>query len=117
MGALNPSGDLIVETAAWRDWMFEQRAPERRSPYPPFVQKIGNIVNQGMFPGMMGGMGGGLALNQLLVVMDGIDNPPFMRRVFTNKMNSSLDAIFFVPRRVGRVWGIILSLALRSAAP
>ena len=28
-----------------------------------------------MFPGM-GGMGQ-LALNQLLVVMDGIDNPPF----------------------------------------
>ena len=25
--------------------------------------------------------GGGLALNQLLVVMDGIDNPPFLRRV------------------------------------
>ena len=33
-----------------------------------------------MFPGGMGGMGG-MALNQLLVVMDGIDNPPFMRRV------------------------------------
>ena len=26
-----------------------------------------------------------MALNQLLVVMDGIDNPPFLRRVFTNK--------------------------------
>ena len=38
------------------------------------MQKVGNIVNQGIFPGMMGGMGGGLALNQLLVVMDGIDN-------------------------------------------
>ena len=46
---------------------------------------INNIVNQGVFPGMMGGMGGGLALNQLLVTMDGIDNPPFFRRVFTNK--------------------------------
>ena len=112
MGALNPSGDIIVESAAWRDYMFEQRAPERRSAYPPFVQKIGNIVNQGMLPGMMGGMGGGLALNQLLVVMDGIDNPPFLRRVFTNKLNATLDAIYFVPRRVGRVWGIILSLAL-----
>ena len=29
--------------------------------------------------GMMGGMGGGLALNQLLVVMDGIDDPPLMQ--------------------------------------
>src|SRR5437667_1206176 len=33
-GALNPSGDLICENAAWREWLFEQRAPERRSPYP-----------------------------------------------------------------------------------
>jgi len=44
-------------------------------------------VNQGMFPGM-GGMGGGLALNQLLVTMDGVDNPPFFRRVITSKVNS-----------------------------
>src|SRR5262249_15031957 len=31
-GAINPSGDLIIESRAWRDRMFEQRAPERRSP-------------------------------------------------------------------------------------
>ena len=48
-------------------------------------------------------MGGGLALNQLLVVMDGIDNPPFMRRTFTSKLNTMLDASFIVPRRVGNV--------------
>ena len=55
-----------------------------------------------MFPGGMGGgMGGGLALNQLLVVMDGIDNPPFMRRTITSKTNTMLDASFIVPRRVG----------------
>ena len=47
-------------------------------------------------------MGGQLALNQLLVTMDGIDNPPFMRRVFTNKTNTFLDAIYIVPRRLGR---------------
>ena len=102
LGAINESGDLIIETRAWRERMFEQRAPERRSPYPPWAQKIGNIVNQGMMPGMMGG-GGQLALNQLLVVMDGIDNPPFMRRFFTNKINSFLDAIYVMPRRLGRV--------------
>src|SRR5213075_1349629 len=66
-GAKNPSGDLICENQAWREWMFEQRAPERRSPYPPWFNRLNNIVTQGMFPGMMGGMGGGLALNQLLV--------------------------------------------------
>ena len=52
-----------------------------------------------MFPGGMGGMGG-MALNQLLVVMDGIDNPPFMRRMLTNRTNTLLDASFIVPRRV-----------------
>ncbi len=100
-GAVNPSGDLIHETRAWRDWLFEQRAPERRSPYPGWYTKsanfVNNIMNQGIFPGM-GGMGGGMALNQLLITMDGIDNPPFMRRVFTNKLNSFLDAIYIVPR-------------------
>src|SRR5438132_5907558 len=28
-GALNPSGDLVLETRAWRERLFEQRAPER----------------------------------------------------------------------------------------
>ena len=102
-GAINPSGDLIIENRAWRDYMFWQRAPERRSPYPAWAHKIGNLVNQGIFPGM-GGMGQGqLALNQLLVTMDGIDNPPFFRRFWTNRINSFLDAIYIAPRRIGRV--------------
>ena len=109
-GALNPSGDLIGESAAWRDHLFNLRAPERRSPYPGWVNKVGNIVNQGIFGGMMGGMGGGLALNQLLVVMDGIDNPPALRRFRVNRVNSFLDAIYVVPRRVGR-------FSLRLPAP
>jgi ATP-dependent Zn protease len=101
-GAINSSGDLIHETAAWREHMFNLRAPERRSPYPPWMHKMVNIVNQGIFPGMMGGQGQ-LALNQLLVTMDGIDNPPFFRRFFTNRINTFLDAIYIVPRRIGRV--------------
>jgi len=100
-GAQNPSGDVIVESREWRDYMFELRAPERTSPYPAWMQKIGNIVNQGIFPGMMGGQGQ-LALNQLLVTMDGIDNPPFFRRFFTSRVNTFLDAIYVVPRRIGR---------------
>jgi hypothetical protein len=55
-----------------------------------------------MFPGGMGGMGS-LALNQLLVVMDGIDNPPFGKRVMTNRINTTLDALYVVPRRLGPV--------------
>src|SRR5437763_9239180 len=102
-GAVNSSGDLIHETAAWRQHMCNLRAPERRSPYPPWMHKMVNIVNQGIFPGMMGGGQGQLALNQLLVTMDGIDNPPFFRRFFTNRINTFLDAIYIVPRRIGRI--------------
>jgi cell division protease FtsH len=100
-GALNPTGDMILETRAWRERLFNQRAPERRSPYPPFVQKLASIVNQGVMPGMMGG-GGQLALNQLLIVMDGVDNPPFTRRVLTNKINGLLDASYVIPSRIGK---------------
>jgi ATP-dependent Zn protease len=97
-GALNPSGDLILETRPWRDRLFEHRAPE---PVTRPAGRVRSIVNQG-FPGMFPGMGGGgLALNQLLVVMDGIDNPPFFRRVTTNFLNSLLDACYIVPRRIG----------------
>jgi len=102
-GALNPSGDVIVESPAWREYMFRQRAEEPRGAYPAWYTKLANLVNQGIFPGMGGG--GQLALNQLLVTMDGVDNPPFFRRVTTNKLNSFLDAVFIVPRRVGKRWG------------
>jgi ATP-dependent Zn protease len=101
-GAINSSGDLIVESRAWREHMFELRAPERTSPYPAWMTRVGNLLNQGILPGMMGGQGQ-LALNQLLVVMDGIDNQPFMRRVVTNRVNSLLDAVYVIPRRVGHV--------------
>jgi cell division protease FtsH len=111
-GAINASGDLIHETPAWREHMFNLRAPERRSPYPGWMRKPLDIVNQGAFPGMMGGGGGQLALNQLLVTMDGIDNPPFFRRFFTSKTNTFLDAIYIVPRRIGR-----LSLRLPKPRP
>src|SRR4051812_15269276 len=107
-GAINPSGDLIIENREWRERMFESRAPERTSPYPMWMQKVGNIVNQGVFPGMGGGARGQRALTQLLVVMDGIDTPPFLRRFVTNKINTFLDAIYFVPRRIG-----LVSLRLR----
>src|SRR5581483_1604140 len=111
-GAINPSGDLIVENPAWRDYMFAQRAPERRSPYPTWFNRLNDRVNQGIFPGMMGGMGGGLALNQLLVTMDGIDNPPFFRRFYTSRINSLLDAVYVVPRRLGKTSGRIFAIAL-----
>jgi SpoVK/Ycf46/Vps4 family AAA+-type ATPase len=95
-GSLTSTGDLVLETRAWRDKLFAARMPERR---PSGLSRFGAIVNQA-FPGaMMGGMGQ-LALNQLLVVMDGIDNPPFTRKLFTNRINTFLDATYIVPRRV-----------------
>ena len=107
-GALNPSQDLILETRAWRDRLFEARAPESR---PQKVGFLGGIVKQFM-PGMMGGGMGQLALNQLLVVMDGIDNPPFFKSRTTNWVNTFLDASYVVPRRIGKAQ---LRLAAQAA--
>src|SRR5205807_1087491 len=45
-GAINPSGDLIVETRAWRDQMFEQRAPEPASPYPPAPERRPDLLHR-----------------------------------------------------------------------
>jgi ATP-dependent Zn protease len=99
-GALNPSGDLILESRAWRDRLFAARDSQPPAAGAWLHQRLGSIANF-MFPGGMGS-GGGLALNQLLVVMDGIDNPPFLRRVVTNRVNTFLDATYIVPRRIGK---------------
>ncbi|HSP72209.1 MAG TPA: AAA family ATPase [Gaiellaceae bacterium] len=98
-GALTPSGDLVLETRAWRERLFAERGA-----LPPAAPNAyQRIVNQ-VFPGMFGGgMGGGMALNQLLVAMDGIDNPPFLRRFFTSRINNVLDAVYIVPTRIGKV--------------
>ena len=53
--------------------------------------------------GMLGGMfmgNGMMALNMLLVVMDGIDKPGMMRRFFRKLINGTLDLLFFVPVRL-----------------
>jgi ATP-dependent Zn protease len=107
-GALTGSGDLILETRRWRDRMFESRAPER--PGPSGLQtRLGSLLNF-TFPGM--GQNSGLALNQLLVVMDGIDNPPFSKRVLTSRFNTFLDATYIIPRRLRK-----LSLRLPPPGP
>jgi ATP-dependent Zn protease len=98
-GALTPTGDLILETRAWRERLFAERAPKPSGPNP-FVARLGGIANYAM-PGLFGG--GQLALNQLLVVMDGIGNPRFVRKVFTNRFNTFLDACYVIPRRIRRV--------------
>ncbi|MDQ3993830.1 MAG: AAA family ATPase, partial [Actinomycetota bacterium] len=97
-GALNPTGDLLTETREWRERLFAARAD---APAPSPYGRLGGVLNQ-MMPGMFGG-GGQLALNQLLIVMDGIGDPPFWRRFWTNRINTFLDATYIVPQRIGRV--------------
>jgi cell division protease FtsH len=91
----------VLETAAWRDRMFEMRAEPRGPVYPPAIEKLAGAIRNMMIPGMMGG-GGGLALNQLLVVMDGIDDPPLMKRMRVKRINTWLDALYIVPRKIGK---------------
>src|SRR3954451_1385122 len=98
-GSLTPTGDLILETRAWRERVFAERGPEPSVGLPGIYAKLDNIVRQAFPGGMMGGQG--MALNQLLVQMDGIDDPPLMRRFLTNRLNTFLDAMYIVPQRIG----------------
>ena len=100
-GALTPDGDLVIESRAWRDRLFALRAEPSGPLYPAIVGRLKGALDQFVMPGGMGG--GSMALNQLLVVMDGIDDPPLTKRVFTNRVNTFLDALYIVPQRVGPV--------------
>jgi ATP-dependent Zn protease len=97
-GSLTSSGDLILENRVWRDRLFAERAPGPAYSAPRLAQRVGGALNA-MMPGMFGG-GGGLALNQLLVVMDGIGNPRLGRKWRTRFVNTLLDAMYIVPQRV-----------------
>jgi ATP-dependent Zn protease len=101
-GSITSSGDLVMESRAWRERLFAERESSPVAGYPAFTARLNERL-QRIYPGFgMGGMGG-MALNQLLVVMDGIDEPPLMRKVVTNKFNTFLDAMFIVPSKVGKV--------------
>ncbi len=102
-GAQTSSGDLVLETRAWREKMFAARAEPPTPVYPAWLQKAGTGVTNFIFPGGMGGQGGGLALNQLLVQMDGADAPRGMKKFFSNKLNNLLDASYVIPRKVGKI--------------
>ena len=100
-GSLTPTGDLVIESRQWREQLFNQRMatePTRMA----VLQRVSDKVNA-VFPGMggMGGMGS-QALNQLLVVMDGMGEPPLVPKFFTNRINTLLDAVFIVPTGSGR---------------
>ncbi len=103
-GAITPTGDVIMETRQWRDQLFSARAAGEAVPGSSrFLQRVSARVNA-VFPGGMGGMGyQGQALNQLLVVMDGMGEPPVFRKFVVNRFNTFLDALFVVPQRIGRL--------------
>ncbi|MFL5895134.1 MAG: AAA family ATPase [Thermoleophilaceae bacterium] len=99
MGSFHPDGELLVERYAWRERLFNERAAAsqpQRLPGP-----FSWIRNQAFPGGMMGGYG--MALNQLLVVMDGVDDPPWRKRFLTNRINTFLDATYVVPQKIGSV--------------
>jgi cell division protease FtsH len=100
-GSITATDDLIIESRAWRERLFGQRA-ETQPTYAPVLHGVRDRIQRFM-PGMFGGGYGGQALNQLLVVMDGIDEPPPVRKLITNRVNTFLDAMFVVPRTVGPV--------------
>src|SRR4051794_34581049 len=99
-GAMTRTGDVVIENREWRDRLFAARAPVRADALPPVLANVRDNVTRFMFPGGMGGQGQ-LALNQLLVQMDGVDEPPWLRKFMSNKLNTFLDAAYIVPRRIG----------------
>jgi ATP-dependent Zn protease len=113
-GAMSASGDLVCESAEWREHLFASRAPGHTAVLPPALARFYGRINDFIIPGGMGGMGmgGGMALNQLLIQMDGVDEPKFWAKFWTNRINNLLDASYLVPRAAfGR------SLRLRSPKP
>jgi ATP-dependent Zn protease len=104
-GAFTASGDLVLETRAWRERVF--RARQESPAAPGALVAAGQRIQDAIFPGMGGG---GMGLNQLLVQMDGMDSPPVLRKWLTKKLNTFLDATYFVPQR-------LLGLPLRLKAP
>jgi ATP-dependent Zn protease len=92
--------DLVLQNDRWQELVFQARAEQNRQPltsYQVWVQRINQVVIPGM--GMMGG--GGMALNQLLVQMDGVDDPPFVKKFVSNRINTFLDATYIIPQRLG----------------
>jgi ATP-dependent Zn protease len=111
MGTWAPGADEIIESAAWRDYIFTVRYQAERSGSSAFLARVGAALNA-IVPGMFGGGGGQQGLQQLLVVMDGIGEPRSMKKFRVNKVNAFLDAMYVIPRHAGGV-----RLRLRPARP
>ncbi len=105
-GSLTPSGDLVLETRAWRERLFAQRA--ERPPINSVLARLGALVNQVGGVGMMGGQGQG-GLNQLLVSLRIPPPRPRGDQIYfigaTNVPLEVLDPALTRPGRMGRhIW-------------
>ncbi len=110
-GAATAGGDIVIESRAWREHMFAMRAERNVTGYGAVMERMRKAIDRFM-PGM-GGMGySGQALNQLLVVMDGMGEPPVLKKFMINRFNTFLDALFVIPRRLGA-----LRLRIPTPAP
>jgi ATP-dependent Zn protease len=101
-GAITPTGDVTIGTRAWRERLFAERAAHEQPVGMNLLTRLSQRVNAVLPGGMMGGYQG-QALNQLLVVMDGMGEPPVMKKVFVNRFNTFLDAMFVIPARIGKL--------------
>src|SRR5437588_5613068 len=88
---------MVVASSVMCERLFANSAATAPS-HGPLLGRVG-LRLQGIMPGMFGGYQG-TALNQLLVVMDGMDEPPALRKFFTNRVNNFLDAMFVVPSEI-----------------
>src|SRR5918999_1270654 len=91
-GALTGDGDLVLETAAWRERLFRQRSEPRALAYPAPIVRLADAIKRFLPPGG-GGRGGGRALTRLLVFRAGIAAPPPPRRFPPRRWNTFLDAL------------------------
>ena len=97
-GSMSSTCGLVLETARWRERSSPSATAGSSATYS--IQR--RMARQAIPGGGMFGGGGG-ALNALLVVMDGMDDPPAMRRFVTNRFNTLMDALYLDPQRVGRL--------------
>ena len=113
MGAINSSGDVIIESAAWREHMFAHA----RARAPLAVSAVRPEDRQHRQPGDLPrhGRHGRRARAQPAARRHGRHRQPAVPAPCLHEQaERDLDAIYFVPRRVGRIWGIILSVLVHD---
>ena len=102
-GALTCDGDLRARRPRPGATSCSRCAPSRAAPVYPPVDRQGRPtrIRGYVIPGGDGRRAAGSALNQLLVVMDGIDEPPLLQALpHAQRFNTFLDAMYIVPQRI-----------------